>query len=102
MLQRFHLFLRICFFPEYADSPEPSVQPRSIDTQKPGSALSHAINQQQSFGLARKCRRKKLEISISVEKIPQNKNIVGKKLMFEGHFPISLWLCKYEKNNHDL
>lgn len=22
--------------------------------------------------------------------------------MFEGHFPISLWLCKYEKNNYDL
>lgn len=22
--------------------------------------------------------------------------------MFEGHFPISLWLCKYEKNSYDL
>lgn len=79
------------------------MQPRFHRHTKPGSALSHAINQQQSFGLARKCRRKKLEISISVEKkFSKQKHRWGKKLMFEGHFPISLRLYKYEKNNYDL
>lgn len=79
------------------------MQPRFHRHTKPGSALSHAINQQQSFGLARKCRRKKLEMSISVEKkFSKQKHRWGKKLMFEGHFPISLRLYKYEKNNYDL